>query len=149
MKPLFKVLAFVLFGALAFLLGFWCLSGGPEEVTRSRHFHELVKTANHRAILETAIPLIQATTNEIIYSKFLSDYPSITNLPPTISTMDPNSVIINPEGMTIEFHGGFKHYGFGIRNSNSAWLMSWYTGSAHHDILQITNKSEQLAPRND
>jgi hypothetical protein len=149
MKTLFKVLAFLLFSALAVLTGFWFLIGGPAEHARWRHFNKLVKTADHRAVLDAAIPLIRATTNDVVYTKFLSDCPSITNLPPTISTMDPNSVSISPHSMTIEFHGGFDHYGFGIRNNDSHWLMTWYTEKGHHDILRVTNQSEQSASRKD
>ncbi len=117
-------------GALLFMLGV------PQSLARRHHFDRLVMTCDHKALLSIAIPLIQAATNQVVYARSHSRHPSTTKLPPIIWQMSPRTVVVEPGQLRMEFHGGFDHFGFLIRQREE-WELTWYTEQGHHDLLRI------------
>ena len=118
------------------------LLGGPQSLSLRRHFDRLVKTNDHGAVARTAIAVIEATTNQTL---FMND--RLTNLPPLIAGMKPRYVSVSPDQMTIEFHGGFDHFGFRIDDRVTSWEMYWYTEDGRHPLLTV-GKGEQNGPAN-
>jgi len=135
------ILAVVLIGGCGVI---YVMLGGPQSLARRRHFDRLVKTADHRALLAAAIPVIQGATNHVTFHRSQDRHPCITNLPLVIHRMEPNYVGVDPERLRMEFHGGFDHYGFEIHKRDE-WELSWYTEHGHHSILTapITETANQ------
>jgi hypothetical protein len=51
--------------------------------------------------------------------------------------MNPRYVSVSPDGMTIEFHGGFDHFGFAVRRLDNNWKLTWYTEDGHQSLATI------------
>ena len=51
--------------------------------------------------------------------------------------MNPNYVDVGPDGMHMEFHGGFDHFGFDVRRTEDEWVLSWYTEHGDHRLLGL------------
>ena len=97
-----------------------------------RHFDRLVKTNDHDSVARAAVAMIRAATNRTI---FMAD--RLTNLPSLIASMKPKYVAVSPDRMTIEFHGGFDHFGFEIQDRDGLSEMTWYTEEGHHPLLTV------------
>jgi hypothetical protein len=108
------------------------LLGGPQSLQYRRHFDRLVKTNDHGAVARAAITVMRGTTNQTFLMGDL-----LTNLPPEIAGMKPRYVSVSPEHMTMEFHGGFDHFGFKIEDRDESWDMSWYTEKGRHPLLSV------------
>ena len=108
------------------------LLGGPQSLRYRRHFDRLVKTNNHGAVARVATTVMRGTTNQTL---LIGN--GLTNLPPEIAGMKPRYVSVSPERMTIEFHGGFDHFGFRIEDRDEFWEMYWYTEKGRHPLLSI------------
>ena len=133
-KVLLKFTGILALGLLILWVAFFFWIGGPKILARRHHFNHLVKTADHQALLAAAIPVITSTTNDVIYYRLHDRHPCITNLPAIMHDMEPNYISVCPEGLIMEFHGGFDHYGFEILKQDQ-WELSWYTEQGHHPIL--------------
>lgn len=132
MKTALKIIC-VLAVLLVLALGaIFVLLGGPQSLRYRRHFDSLVKTNNHDAVARAAITVMRGTTNQTLLMGYV-----LTNLPPEIAGMNPKYVSISPEHMTMEFHGGFDHFGFKIQDRDKSWEMSWYTEKGRHPLLSI------------
>ena len=142
MKTALKIIC-VLGVLLVLALGaIFVLLGGPQSLRYRRHFDRLVKTNDHVAVARAAITVIRGTTNQTLLMGDL-----LTNLPPEIEGMKPRYVSVSPENMTMEFHGGFDHFGFKIEDRDESWNMSWYTEKGQHPLLSI-GKGEPSSPAN-
>ena len=113
------------------------LLGGPHSASLRHHFETLAKTNDHKAVARAAIAVIRAATNDTILRGA-----RLTNLPPLITRMKPEYVTVSPQRMTIEFHGGFDHFGFEIRDVEDAWEMTQYTEQGRRSILKIGKVDE-------
>lgn len=119
----------------------WFALGMPESMALHRRFDELVRTNDHQAVLAAAMGVIEATTNDMTFMDAF-DYPSITNLPPAIRTMQPRSIGVSPDHMIIEFHGGSAHFGFEIWKRETQWSMGWYTEDERHELATAPRTGE-------
>lgn len=78
---------------------------------------------------------------------FLTGGQDIASLPPVIAGMKPKYVSFSSNYLTIEFHGGFDHFGFKVADRGKSWEMSWYTEEERHTLLSIAKgELEQASP---
>jgi hypothetical protein len=117
------------------------LLGGPKSLRYRRHFDRLVQTNDHGVVARAAITVIRGATNQTLLTGNL-----LANLPPEITRMKPRYVSVSPEHMTIEFHGGFDHFGFKIEDRDQTWDMSWYTEKGRHPLLSIGKGERSVRP---
>ncbi len=134
----FAVLACVLIGGCGAMLS---MLGVPQSIARRHHFDGLVRTGNHKDLLSAAIPVIQAATNQLVYARSHSRHLSMTNLPLIIQQMKPRTVVVEPGSLRMEFHGGFDHFGFLVRQHDD-WELTWYTEQGHHTLLNAPINKE-------
>lgn len=113
------------------------LLGGPSDMAARKHrFDALVQTNDHRAVAEAAIIAIRNYTN----AQFLDG--EVTNLAPAIAALRPSYVVVYPDAITIEFAGGFDHFGFKVEDQHDGWEMSWYTEGGQHSLLTLEKRPE-------
>lgn len=105
-----------------------------------RRFQSLVATNDHSRVAHEAIAVIRSTTRDVLIQDA-----AISNLPPAIADMRPSYVTVHPQGMGIEFHGGFDHYGFGIMEVDGGWEMLWYTEKKRQRLLTIPKTGDEKA----
>jgi len=150
-KAILEILGFVLLGLFVALTLLWLLAGGPSSCHRRSCFDRAVESVDQRALLAAAVDVIRQTTNHMTFNDMYSHYPSLTNLPPIIHKMKPNYVSVDPYSMQIEFHGGFDHYGFRIKELADAWKLSRYTEDGEQEMirLRIENAPGESATRGD
>jgi hypothetical protein len=84
---------------------------------------------------------MEASTDATVFRGY-----QITTLPPQIARMSPKSVAVSPHSMTIEFHGGFDHFGFKVWDQDRFWEMGWYTEQGQHSLLNIGKKEGDGEP---
>lgn len=155
MKLRNKIRLAALLIAVTGLATVFVLLGGPESMARRHRFERYVKCGNHAAIAQAAIAMISKTTSQQMYTARSDDERSLTNLPAIIRDMKPNWVSVEPGHMTIEFHGGFDHFGFNIDKSDYEWEMSWYSEGdkgdhrilgGHYEETNTANQAMQQRP---
>jgi hypothetical protein len=134
-KRFLKLTGSLIFVVAIALAGLFVLFGGPRSLSLRRHFDRLVKTNDHQAVLKAAISLMGSTTNDTLVTGA-----HLTNLPPSIAVMNPQWVGISSDQVTIEFHGGFDHFGFRVRDEGDSWAMTWYTEQGHH-VLRVASRN--------
>jgi len=129
------------------LLAAWIAFGGllifrgPLQLAAmKRQFDGLVNTNDHRIVMEAAITAINTYTN----AQFAGD--GIKNLAPAIAKLRPSYVEVLPKSVTIEFAGGFDHFGFKIEDERDTWEMSWYTEDEEHSLLTLAKKGSNGEP---
>jgi hypothetical protein len=117
------------------------MAGVPQTLVRRRHFDAVVRMANHEAVAHAAIEVIKASTNRGVIR---DDRPM--KLPPIIAGMKPRSVHVTPDGMTIEFHGGFDHFGLRIQDRGGFWEMTRYTERQQHSLARVRKEDSGGEP---
>lgn len=124
--------AVLLLGAV--LAGLFVYLGMPWSFAQSRQFRNAVDKGDHAAIARAAVATIQqvGATGRLYQAEDLSALPKV------ISEMKPNSVFVDSRGMRIEFHGGFDHFGFEIREENGEWVMARYSEQGRVRMLTLT-----------
>lgn len=88
-------------------------------------------------IAAACVTLARATTNESVLL-----YPSQPIVPPLLRSLAPKYISAHTNFITLEFHGGFDHYGYRVRQSDtepSQWTISFYTEDGEHLLTTITN----------
>jgi hypothetical protein len=136
---LLKIAVIVLSALVACSAGLFLWLGGPWSLSQARLFRKAVNSADHLAIVTAAVSTIHKSgTNTMLYRGS-----SLTNLPTIISGLKPSKVWVRPDSMTIEFHGGFDHFGFDIREREDNWEMARYTEQERKLVLTV--KKDVLA----
>ncbi len=130
----FLIIMLLLGGVVAF---FFVMMGGPSWMARHHRFEKFVKTGDHAAIAQAAIAVIQQTGAARTYYSSDNRTFKVTSLPQAISDMRPSYVYVEPTGMSIEFCGGFDHFGFNIRKDEDEWELSWYTEHKKQRLLGL------------
>ena len=67
-------------------------------------------------------------------------WPNDPVVPPLLRSLSPKYISASSNRVTMEFHGGFDHYGYRVRQSwaNPAfWNLSWYTEDGERLLTTI------------
>jgi hypothetical protein len=73
-----------------------------------------------------------------------SDYSQIATacVPTLIRSLSPRYISASSNHVTMEFHGGFDHYGYRVRQSDTnatQWTISWYTEQGERLLTTISH----------
>ena len=91
----------------------------------SRQMRALQGRSDYSQIATACVALARSTTNLAPFIK-----PTDPIVPPLLRTLSPRYITANSNSVTMEFHGGFDHYGYRVRQSDTnpaLWTISWYT----------------------
>ena len=96
----------------------------------------LQSRSDYPQIGAACVTLARAITNDsgIIW-------PSDPVMPPLLRSLSPKYINASSNRVTIEFHGGFDHYGYRVRQSDTnpaLWTFSWYTEQGERLLTTIT-----------
>jgi hypothetical protein len=110
-------------------------------------YHGLQISSQRRALLNrsdfpqiaaTCVALARAVTND---SPFIKPTDSI--IPPLLRSLSPKYINASSNSVTMEFHGGFDHYGYRVRQSDTnakLWTISWYTEQGERLLTTISHE---------
>ncbi len=87
-------------------------------------------------IAGACVALARANTN----TGFI--YPNNPVVPPLLRALAPQYITARSNCVTMEFHGGFDHYGYRVRQSetnSNLWTISWYTEQGERLLKTIQN----------
>ena len=125
---------------IAICVSLFLYVGGPWSVAQASYFHKALRSADHRAVACAAIAeMHKRGTNTTVFQGA-----SLRNLPRIITDLRPNKVVMGPNRVNIEFHGGFDHFGFVVRTNQGAWEMSSYSERGQQVLLMIPNGSQPI-----
>jgi len=129
LKRLLTILAVVFLSAFT-LIGIFVYLHiyKPSQELYSNFEKSLVQTNKSELLAESKKIILHApeTPRSINW-----DSSSITNLHPVIQNLNAAYVYFNHEQLTIEFHGGFDHYGYKVSQSESnLWELSRYSDNS-------------------
>jgi hypothetical protein len=72
-------------------------------------------------------------------------FPTNSLVPPLLRSLSPRYFSVESNRVTMEFHGGFDHYGYHIRQSGTnpaLWSISWYTEHGERFLTNILSGAE-------
>ena len=87
-------------------------------------------------IATACVALARSTTNHTPFIK-----PIDPGVPPLLRSLAPRYITADSNRVTMEFHGGFDHYGYRVRQSDTnpaLWTISWYTEQIERLLTTIT-----------
>jgi hypothetical protein len=87
-------------------------------------------------IATACVTIARSVTNQTPFIK-----PTDPIVPPFLRSLPWSYITANSNYVTMEFHGGFDHYGYRVRQSdtNSAlWTFSWYTENGERLLTTIS-----------
>lgn len=107
--------------------------------------YDAFRSANQRRALQNrsdfpqiataCIALARATNSEIIW-------PTNPVVPPLLRSLTPRYISASSNLVNMEFHGGFDHYGYRVRQSDTnarEWTISWYTEGGQWSLITISH----------
>ena len=128
MKRLLTILGKISAIVVLALAGIFVLIGGPCSVAHRIQFDRFVSSVDAEYFMDEAIALIKQHNNYIGYNRRGDEYNSpFSDLPPFFANMNARWMSVESNYLRIEFHGGFDHYGFHVREMDGEWILWWYT----------------------
>ena len=103
----------------------------------ARQKQALQSRSDYTQIAVACVALTRAITND---SDFIRPTDSI--VPPLLRSLSPRYISASSNHVTMEFHGGFDHYGYRVRQSPSnskQWTISWYTEKVERLLTTVTH----------
>jgi hypothetical protein len=97
----------------------------------------LQSRSDYTQIASACITLARAVTNPAPVIK-----PHDSLVPPLLQSLSPRYIIAESNDVTVEFHGGFNHYGYRVRQSDTnaaLWTISWYTEHGERLLTTISH----------
>jgi hypothetical protein len=96
----------------------------------------LQSRSDYPQIAAAAVTLARAITND-------SDiiWPTDPRVPPLLRSLAPRYITGSSNHITMEFHGGFDHYGYRVRHSDTnagLWMILWYTEKGERLLTTIS-----------
>ena len=88
-------------------------------------------------IAAACVTLAHTTTNDSLLIR-----PFDLSVPSIIRSLSPHYISTRTNFVTLEFHGGFDHYGYQVQQSDAdpkQWVISFYTEQGHKLLTTITN----------
>lgn len=131
----------IIFGAMAIavavVVGLFLapmILGGFRSV---RHQRALQARSDYPQIAAACVSLARSITND---SALI--WPSDPIVPATLRSLSPKYINAETNSITLEFHGGFDHYGFRVDQSDTdpkLWTIYYYTEQSQKLLTTITN----------
>jgi hypothetical protein len=119
------VMIFGVVVACMLLVGMFIASFVYGGIRSSSQKRALQNRTDYGEIALAAVALTHAITND---SKLLR--PNDAAVPPALRALSPKYISASSNQVLMEFHGGFDHYGFIVRQSTAnsrQWTISYYT----------------------
>jgi hypothetical protein len=119
-KPALIIVAVLVAGVFALVSPFIYLG-----IKSARQIRALQNRSDYSQIALACVALAQSATNDMPFIK-----PTDLCMPALLRSLAPRYINATSNRVTVEFHGGFDHYGYQVRQSetNAAfWTISWYT----------------------
>jgi hypothetical protein len=138
-KIVLIVLGVVIVGALvavgAFIapILYWTMKDGFQSARQKK---TLQSRSDYPQIATACVTIARSVTNQTLFIK-----PTDPVVPPFLRSLPWRYITANSNYVTMEFHGGFDHYGYRVRQSgtNSAlWTFSWYTENGERLLTTIS-----------
>jgi hypothetical protein len=131
-KIAFIIVGVVIVGALLLISPFVYYGfkvAGQRRVLQSR--------SDYPQIAAACVTLARASTNESALIK-----PTDPIVPPILRSLSPRYISASSNHVTMEFHGGFDHYGYRVRQSDTnlkQWTISYYTEQGERLLTTISH----------
>lgn len=97
---------------------------------------ELQSRSDYPQIAAACVMLAHALTNSALI------YPSDPQVPGLLQTLAPRHIFASTNFVELEFHGGFDHYGFSVKQSATnpkEWAISFYTEDTRKLLTTISH----------
>ena len=95
----------------------------------------LQSRSDYPQIAAASISLARSVTNQF-------DIPvTDSRVPALLKELAPRYIMISEGLVTMEFHGGFDHYGYRVQRSkadSNQWTISFYTENGEKPLAQVT-----------
>ena len=110
--------------------------------------YDVIRSANQRKSLQSRsdFPEIAAACVSLA-GKLSSENEEVSvtdpRIPPLLKTLSPNSIFGSSHRLGLEFHGGFDHYGYTVRQSESdvtRWTLYFYTEQGMTELTTIIHE---------
>jgi hypothetical protein len=129
------VFAATLIAAAVFFapLLYWTMKDGFQS---ARQKQALQNRSDYSQIATACIAMARSATNETPFIK-----PTDPVVPPSLRSLPWRYITANSNYVTMEFHGGFDHYGYRVQQSDtnsSLWTISWYTEQGERLLATIS-----------
>jgi len=102
----------------------------------SSQMRALQSRSDFPQIATACVALARSTTN---HTPFIQ--PTDAIVPPLLRSLSPRYITADSNRVTMEFHGGFDHYGYRVRQSDTnpaLWTISWYTEKGERLLTTIS-----------
>jgi hypothetical protein len=93
--------------------------------------------SDYPQIAAACVSLARSITNDSVLLK-----PSDPVVPAALRALSPRYISAYTNFITLEFHGGFDHYGYRVQQSDTdarLWTISYYTEQGQRLLTTITN----------
>jgi len=102
----------------------------------SSQMRTLQSRTDYPQIATACVSLARGMTNENTLIK-----PTDPSVPGLLRSLSPRYISASSNYVTMEFHGGFDHYGYRVRQSDTnpaLWTISWYTEKGERVLTTIS-----------
>jgi hypothetical protein len=113
---------------------YWTMRDGFQSAKQKR---ALQGRSDYTQIATACVSLARSTTNENTLIK-----PTDPIVPGLLRSLSPRYISASSNYVTMEFHGGFDHYGYRVRQSATnvkQWTISWYTEQGQRLLATISH----------
>lgn len=103
----------------------------------ARQQRALQARTDYPQIAAACVSLARSITNDPVLLK-----PSDPAVPASLRSLSPRYISASTNFVTLEFHGGFEHYGYRVRQSDAdarLWTIHYYTEDGQKLLTTITN----------
>jgi hypothetical protein len=97
----------------------------------------LQRRSDYSQIATACVAIARTITNDSSLIK-----PTDPIVPTLIRSLSPRYISASSNHVTMEFHGGFDHYGYRVRQSDTnatQWTISWYTEQGERLLTTISH----------
>ena len=98
----------------------------------------LQRRSDFPQIAAACVTIARAITNDSPFIK-----PTDPIVPTLLRSPSPRHISASSNRVTMEFHGGFDHYGYRVRQSDTnakLWTISWYTEQGERLLSTISHE---------
>jgi hypothetical protein len=100
----------------------------------------LLNRSDYPQIATACVTLARATTNDSVLL-----YPNDSLVPALLKSLSPRYVSVSSNHVTLEFHGGFDHYGYSVHQSDTnskQWMIFFYTEKSRRLLATISHDAQ-------